>query len=82
LPEVVEGFLQIGDEVAALSGLDHDVIDINLKFIPYLLFEAKLYTQLVCSPRVLLSKWYFYVAKIARRSDELQLMTHLIHLII
>jgi hypothetical protein len=56
LPEVVEGFLQIGDEVAALSGLDHDVIDINLKFMPYLLFEAKLYTQLVCSPRVLLSK--------------------------
>jgi hypothetical protein len=52
--EVVEGFFQIRDEIVALLKLDHNVVDVNLKVTPYLLFEAKkLHTPLVCSPRVL-----------------------------
>jgi hypothetical protein len=69
-PEVAEGFFQIGDEAATLFGLYHNVIDVNLMVIPYLLFEAKLHTLLICSPHVLLSERHFYVAKIGERSDE------------
>jgi hypothetical protein len=48
--QVVEGFFQVGDEAATLSRFYHDVVDINLEVIPYLLFDAKLHTPLVCSP--------------------------------
>jgi hypothetical protein len=56
LSEVVEGFLKVRDEAVALSGFYHDVIDVNLKVMPYFLFEGKLHTSLICSPRVLQSK--------------------------
>jgi hypothetical protein len=52
-PEVVEGFLYVGDDVAALSILYHDVIDMDIEIAPNFLFEAKLHTPLVCSPCVL-----------------------------
>jgi hypothetical protein len=68
--KVVEGFFQVRDEVATLSKFYHDVTDINLKFTPYLLFEAKLHTTLIFNPRVLQFKWHFYVAKTAEGSDE------------
>jgi hypothetical protein len=52
-PEVVEDFFQVGDEIAALSGLHDDVIDIDLQVAPYLPFEAELHTLLVCGPCIL-----------------------------
>jgi hypothetical protein len=51
--EVVEGFLQVGNEVAALSRLRDDVIDVDVQVAPYLLFEAELHTPLVRSPYIL-----------------------------
>jgi hypothetical protein len=69
-PKVVEGFFQIKDETAPLSGFYHDVIEVDLEVTPYLLFEAKLHTPLICSPHVLQSEQHFYVAKIVERSDE------------
>jgi hypothetical protein len=65
--EVVEGFLQVRHEAAALSGFYHNVIDINLEVAPYLLFEAKLHTLLVCSPHVLQCERHFHVAKNNRK---------------
>jgi hypothetical protein len=56
LPEVVEGFFQVNNEVAALSRFSDDVIDIDLYVVPYLPFEAKLHTPLVCSPCILQSE--------------------------
>jgi hypothetical protein len=70
LPEVDEGFFQIGDEPSALSKFYHDVINVNLELAPYLLFEAKLHTSLVCSPRVLFSGRYFHIAKTTEGIDE------------
>jgi hypothetical protein len=69
-PKVVEGFFQTGDEIATLSRLYHDVIDVNLEAIPYFLFKAKLHAPLICSPRVFQSERHFYVAKAAKRSDK------------
>jgi hypothetical protein len=68
--EVVEGFIQVGEEVEALWRIYHNVVDINLKVAPYFLFEAKLHTLLICSPHVLQSDRHFYIAKITERSDE------------
>jgi hypothetical protein len=48
--EVVEDFFQVRDETATLPSLYHDVIDIYLKVMPYLLLEAKLHTPLMHSP--------------------------------
>jgi hypothetical protein len=70
LSEVVEGFLKVRDEAVALSGFYHDVIDVNLKVMPYFLFEGKLHTSLICSPRVLQSKRKFHIAKTTKRSNE------------
>jgi hypothetical protein len=44
VPEAVEGFFQVSDETAALSGLHDDVIDIDLQVVPYLPFEIELHT--------------------------------------
>jgi hypothetical protein len=68
--EVVERLLQVIDEATAFLGFNQDVVDVNLKVGPYLLFEAKLHTPLICSPRVLQSEQHFHIAKIAERSDE------------
>jgi hypothetical protein len=53
-------------------GFYHDVIDVNLKVTPYLLFEAKMHALLICTPpsHVLQFIRHFYVAKAAERSDE------------
>jgi hypothetical protein len=67
---VVEGFLQVGYEVAANSRFYNDVIDIDLRIAPYSLFEAKMQTSLVSSPHVLQSKWHFHIEKIAEEGDE------------
>jgi hypothetical protein len=68
--KVIEGFFQIGDETTALSRLYHDVVDVDLEVMPYLLFEAKMHKPLICSPHIFQSEWHFYVAKAAKRSDE------------
>jgi hypothetical protein len=41
--EAIEGFCQVGDETAALSGLHDDVINIDFYVAPYLPFETKLH---------------------------------------
>jgi hypothetical protein len=51
--EAVESFFQVGDETTTLSGLHDNVIDIDLHVAPYLPFETKLHTPLVCGPCVL-----------------------------
>jgi hypothetical protein len=56
LLEVIEGFFQIGDEAAALSGFYHNVIDVDLEVTPYLLIVAKLHASMICRPRVLQSE--------------------------
>jgi hypothetical protein len=48
----------------------HDVVDIDLEVAPYLLFEAKLHTPLVCCPHILQSEWHFHIAKTTERSDK------------
>jgi hypothetical protein len=50
VPEVNEGFLKVGDETAALSGLYDDVINIELQVAPDLSFETELHTPLVGGP--------------------------------
>jgi hypothetical protein len=69
-PVAVEGFFQVGDETAAMSGLHDDVINIDPQFAPYLPFETELHTSLVCGPCVLEPKWHFYIAKTTEGSDE------------
>jgi hypothetical protein len=61
--EVVEGFLQVGDEVATLLGFYQNVVDVNLTVTPYLLFEVKLCTPLLCSSHVLQSERHFSDSK-------------------
>jgi hypothetical protein len=51
--EFIEGFFQVGDDTAALSGLHDDVIDIDLQVVPYFPFETELHTPLVGGPCVL-----------------------------
>jgi hypothetical protein len=53
LPEVIEGFFQIRDEAATLSGFYHDVVNVHLEVTHYLLFETKLHAPLICSPCLL-----------------------------
>jgi hypothetical protein len=53
VPEVSEGFFQVSDETATLSGLYDDVVNIDLQVAHYLSFEIELHTLLVGGPRIL-----------------------------
>jgi hypothetical protein len=44
VPGAVEGFFQVGNETAALSGFHDDVIDIDLQVAAYLPFKGELHT--------------------------------------
>jgi hypothetical protein len=70
LPEVVESFLQVYNEVAALSRFYDNVVDLDLPVVPYLPFEAELHTLLVCSPCVLQSERHFHIAETIEGGDE------------
>ena len=50
--EVVEGFSQVVDERGGVSGLDDDVVDIDLDIPTNLLPEAGLHTPLIGCARV------------------------------
>jgi hypothetical protein len=50
VPEAIKGFLKVGDETVALSGLHDDVIDIDFQVAPYLPFEIELHALLVGGP--------------------------------
>jgi hypothetical protein len=67
LPEVVEGFLQVSDEVVALSRFHDDIVDIDLQVAPYLSLEVELHIPLVCGPCVLQSKRHFSHSRNSQR---------------
>jgi hypothetical protein len=48
--QVSEGFLQVGDETAALLGLYNDVVDVDLQVLPDLPLKTRLHTLLVGGP--------------------------------
>jgi hypothetical protein len=50
--EVFEDFSHVVDERGGVSGLDDDVIDINLDILSNLLFEVCLHTPLIGCARV------------------------------
>jgi hypothetical protein len=52
-PDVSEGFFQVSDATATLSGLHDDIVDIYLQVAPDLRFEIGLYTPLVSGLHVL-----------------------------
>jgi hypothetical protein len=49
-PVVSKGFFQVDDEIAALSCLHDDIINIDLQVAPDLPFETRLHTPLVGGP--------------------------------
>jgi hypothetical protein len=51
--DVSEDFFQIGNETAALPGLDDDVVNVDLQVAPNLPFKIGLHTPLVGGPHVL-----------------------------
>jgi hypothetical protein len=50
LPEVVKGFLRVGDEATTLLRPHDDVVDIDLQVATYLPFEVEMHTPPVCGP--------------------------------
>jgi hypothetical protein len=48
IPQVGEGFGEVGDELIFLGGLDDHIVYIGLDVSPNLRFEAFLYCLLIC----------------------------------
>jgi hypothetical protein len=53
VPEVSEGFFQVGDEIATLACLYDDVVNIDLQVALDFCFETELHTPLVGGPCIL-----------------------------
>jgi hypothetical protein len=70
LVQAVEGFLEVGDELIAVSSLDDHVIHVSFNIAVQLISEAELDGSLICGSCVLQPEGHSFVGVCSKRGDE------------